>query len=362
MANITKRTWKNGKTTYRVLIRVKGHEPLTESFDRLTDAKKWAMLTETAVRTGRHLKEDETKRHTIAELVDRYIEEVLPRKPKSARVQGPQLMWWRKRLGAMALTDVTPFDLATCRDELGKELTPRGTPRSPASVVRYLAVLSHAFTIATKDWGWLENNPMLRVTKPKEPRGRVRYLTEDEKKKLLEACRQRNPALFPVVTLGIFTAMRKSEILGLRWQDLDFERRRILLDKTKNGDRRGVTMVDDVYDALVEWRDATKIIKPRGHVFPSKVVPQKAVDPRSSWETARDDAGLEDFHFHDLRHTAASYLAMVGASPTEISEILGHKTMSMVKRYAHISEGHSTSVLKRMAERFGEKKRKEEEE
>lgn len=369
MANINRRVWKNGKVTYRALVRVKGRPPQSASFDRLTDARQWASQIEADLRAGRHLENPQSTRRTVAELIDRYVAEVLPQKSSSSqRNQAQQLGWWHKRLGDVVLTELTPAIIAGCRDELAREKTPRGTRRAPASVKRYLMALSHALTLASKEWEWIPANPMEKVSKPREPAGRVRLLSEDERLRLLTECRKRNPALYPVVMTGLYTGMRLEEIMSLRWEQVDLERRRIYLsdpENVKNRERRQVPMVAPLVKALEEWRDRQRGIgkarvAPKAFVFPSEKVPGKPIDLRKPWETARAHAGLDNFRFHDTRHATASYLAMSGASLAEIAEVLGHKTLSMVKRYAHLTDSHTAEVMDRMAEKFGSVEAEEE--
>jgi integrase len=145
---------------------------------------------------------------------------------------------------------ITPVKISECRGQLLKGVTQRGTHRAPATVVRYLAALSNVLTTAANEWGWLEDSPMRKVTKPKEPRGRVRFLSEDttaphgetiegERNRLLKAGQaSTNPYLYPVVVLALSTGMRQGEIMGLTWDDVDLHRKRITLHETKNGERR----------------------------------------------------------------------------------------------------------------------------
>ena len=181
MANIQKRVSKDGKVTYRVQIRLKGYPTQTASFQRKTDASRWAQQVETAIREGRHFKTAESKKRTLSELIDKYIAQVLPTKPKSLEKQKAQLTWWKEQLGAYSLADITPAMIAEYRDRLLEEVTRRGTKRSNSTVVRYMAALSHAFTVAVREWGWIEDSPLRKVTKPKEPSGRVRFLDDDER-------------------------------------------------------------------------------------------------------------------------------------------------------------------------------------
>jgi len=358
MANIEKRTSKDGKISYRVKIRLKGFPIQSATFERLTDAKKWTQQTESAIREGRHFKTTEAKRHTLAELIDRYIKNVLPTKPKAIRKQTALLLRWRSEIGSHALIDVTPSMIAECRDKLASEITLRGKPRSPATVNRYMAALSIAFTTAVKEWGWLEDSPMRKVTKPKESRGRVRFLSDDERIRLLKACKESSSLyLYPVVVLALSTGMRQGEIMGLTWDTVDLNLGRAILHETKNGERRAVAIAGHALEVLKELNKVRRIdsnfLFPPKQNTPQKL--QKPIDLRTPWETAVKKAELQDFHFHDLRHSAASYLAMNGASLAEIAEVLGHKTLQMVKRYAHLSEGHTARVVASMNDKiFGD--------
>jgi len=358
MANIEKRVSKDGKNSYRVKIRLKGFPSQSATFERLTDAKKWTQQTESAIREGRHFKTTEAKRHTLAELIDRYCQDVLPAKPKALRKQTALLQRWKTEIGDHSLIDVTPSLIAECRDKLARETTLRGKPRSSATVNRYMAALSVAFTVAVKEWGWLEDSPMRKVTKPKEARGRVRFLSDDERMRLLKACKESsNHYLYPVVVLALSTGMRQGEIMNLTWDTVDLNQGRAILHETKNGERRAVAITGHALEVLKELNKVRRIdcnlLFPAKESRPQK--PQKSIDLRSPWEAAVKKAELEDFHFHDLRHSAASYLAMNGASLAEIAEVLGHKTLQMVKRYAHLSEGHTARVVASMNNKiFGE--------
>ena len=348
MPAIETRKTKDGRTVYRVKVRRKGSLTQTATFTRLTDARKWAQVTEAAVLEGRHFKVTEAKRHTLAEMIDRYVREVLPRKSKSSiYMQTQQLSWWKDQIGKRLLSDVTPALIAEHRDKLALG---DAEPRSNATVVRYMAALGHAFTIAVKEWGWLEGSPMRQVTKPKEPRGRVRFLSDDEREQLLEVCKSsQNRYIYLVVVLALSTGARKMEILSLTWKDVDFERRVITLHDTKNGERRVLPLAGHALELTRQFAEINRTSS--RFVFPSRNG-RKPFDIRRAWKAALRKADILDFRFHDLRHSAASYLAMNGASLAEISEVLGHKTLAMVKRYAHLSEAHTARVVARMNERI----------
>jgi integrase len=347
MAHIQERKTKDGKSHFRVQIRLKGYPITSGTFERRTDAKLWVQQTESAMREGRFFKTSESKKHTLSELVDRYIENVIPTKLRDKQTTTAQLRWWKKQIGHCLLSDLTPALIAEQRDILLKGLTPKGTVRSPSTVVRYLAALSHALTIAMKEWGWLEDSPMRKVTKPKEPRGRVRFLSELERTSLLEACREStNSYLYPVVVLALSTGMRQGEIMNLRFEDIDTFKGRITLHHTKNGERRSVPLRGLALQLIREMVIERK--QDIGLLFPSKEDINKPIDLRFPWEQALKKAAITDFRFHDCRHSCASYLLMNGASSAEIAEVLGHKTLAMVKRYSHLSEAHATHIVEKM--------------
>ncbi|MEC4747220.1 site-specific integrase [Methylomicrobium sp. Wu6] len=246
-----------------------------------------------------------------------------------------------------------PSLIVQCRDELATGITYRGTQRSPATVVRYMAALSHAFGVAVKEWQWLEDSPMRKVKKPKESRGRVRFLDDDERERFLIACKESSNAwLYPCVILALSTGMRQGELMGLRWPDVDLKVGAIILHETKNGERRRVPLSGLALELLHEHAKVRRL--DTDLLFPGNINAQKPIDLRSAFENALKRAEINDFHWHDLRHCTASYLAMNGASLAEIAEVLGHKTLAMVKRYAHLSDGHVSSVVAAMnAKIFG---------
>lgn len=348
MADITKRITKDGTTSYRVRIRLKGFPIQTATFTTKSRAKLWAQQTEAAMREGRHFKYAESKKHTLGDLIDRYIREVLPKKPKSQNKQTAQLNWWKQQLGKYLLADITPARIVECRTALETGQTCRGRQRSPATVVRYLAALSHAFTIAVKEWGWLDDTPMRKISKPKEPPGRVRYLTDEERQRLLPICREtKHPYLYTVVILALSTGMRHGEIMNLTWKDVDFQRQKIILHDTKNGEKRVVPLLGHALELIFELHDRRRMDSYL--LFPG-CNPQKPADLRTRWESALKKASIENFTFHDLRHSAASYLAMGKATPGELAAVLGHKTLAMVKRYAYFSDPHTANIVGQMNE------------
>jgi integrase len=351
VATIEERSTHGGKAHYRVTVRKKGAAPQRATFKTKTAAKRWATNIESAIDEARHFNSSEAKRRTVAELIDRYIAEVLPRK---SEVQQPrqrvQLEWWKEQIGHLTLAGVTPAVIAEARDLLAGEGEDSERRRSPATVNRYLAALSHAFTVAVREWGWMDSSPARKVTRFTEPAGRVRFLSDDERDRLLKACQgSAEPLLYPVVVLALSTGARRSEILSLRWPQVDLKRHAIRLEKTKNRERRSLPLAGHALRLLSELAKVRRI--DTDLVFPDRRSegPARLNGP---WDKAVKEARLEDFRFHDLRHSAASYLAMNGATLTEIADILGHKTLQMVKRYAHLTEQHTARVVEAMNKRI----------
>lgn len=352
MATIQERQGKKG-TTYTVTIRMKGLPPVTATFPRKSDAKRWAEETQSAMRSGKYFKTAEAKNHTLEELITKYEENLLPLRNRDRKTVEAQLLWWKSKLGKYVLADVTPQLVAESKDVLTKELNKHKRQRANATIVRYIASLSVCFTYAVKDLGWVEENPVLKVRKPGLPRGRVKNLTDEERHRLLDWCqfgenKSKNKYLYTVVVLALSTGARYNEIMNLKWADIDLERKRIHLEETKNGERRTIPLSSKALEEVNKLRKVRRIDTPL--LFPRKDG-KKPMDIRKHWEAAVEKAELTDFHFHDLRHSAASQLALNGASTLEIAHILGHKTLAMVKRYAHLTEQHTADILEKTNDR-----------
>ncbi|MCV6599599.1 MAG: site-specific integrase [Alphaproteobacteria bacterium] len=335
MPNITKRTSKSGKVSYRVLVRVKNFPTQSATLSSLTKAKTWASKVENEIRDGKYLSQIKAKEHTVAEMIDRYIENVLPNKPKVQYDWTFYLNEIKGLIGMYTLHEATLSVLVEMRDKIAKVKTRKGTLRSGSTVNKFLTALSSAYGYAVNEWEWLEVNPMLRVKKMKEAPPRIRFLDDNERKSLLDACKKaKNPYLYPAVVVALSTGARKMEILSLKWDDLDLGNNRAILYNTKNGEVRSIPIVyksEEVMRELYENRTSDKWI------FPSQD-DSKPFDITRSWRKAIKESGITNFRFHDLRHTAASYLLNNGVTLGQLAEILGHKTLQMVKRYAHLCD------------------------
>lgn len=347
MASIKERLDKEGRVHFQVQVRLKGCPHQTETFLRKTDAKRWAAEMETRLREGRFFKTVEAKKRTLRELIDKYLLDVLPHK-KSRKSQEAQLRRWQKELGHLYLCDVTSSVVAEKRDVLLREMTPRKKKRSPASVVRYLAILSHVFSFAIRELQWLDSNPVSNIRKPTEPRGRVRVLSSDERERLLNACKEsKNKHLYLIVILALFTGMRAAEILHLRWQDIDLKKGTIIVHQSKNNERRSIPLTGKALKLVRQYAESKKISF--SYLFASNRS-NRPVDIRTAWRYVLKRAKIENMRMHDCRHDFASNLLASGASTAQLAEVLGHRTLQMVKRYSHLCEGAARGVVSKMTE------------
>jgi integrase len=205
---------------------------------------------------------------------------------------------------------------------------------SAASINRPLAALRHLLRLAHEE-GRVVAVPKIRLEK--EPQGRLRWLTEDEISRLLAACtKSKNPELQAAVVIAINTGLRRSELLGLTWDRIDLTRGILRLEVTKSGKRREVPVNDACYRALVTLKPADS-----GRVFRTRNV-------RTAYENAVEAAKLDDVTFHTLRHTFASWATMRGVSLKELQELLGHSSLTMTMRYAHLAPDHLRSAVSRL--------------
>ncbi|MDD5008170.1 MAG: site-specific integrase [Syntrophorhabdaceae bacterium] len=238
-----------------------------------------------------------------------------------------------KYFGNKCLYEIAALSIEEFKNEQSKV-------SAPATVNRKLTCLKHLLKKAV-EWGKLGDNPARNIKLLRENNQRLRYLEKEEIKKLVDAC---SAHLRPIVIVGLNTGMRKSEILCLKWRDIDFEKGIIYLRDTKNGDNREVYLNELAKKALIAVRKHPNspyvFCGPNGKPY---------TNVRRSFFTALKKCGINDFHFHDLRHTFASQLVMAGIDLNTVRDLMGHKSIEMTLRYAHLSPDHK----KRAIEIFG---------
>lgn len=220
-------------------------------------------------------------------------------------------------------------------------------PLSPATVNRYHAALMALFTWAIKNRhaprAW--ENPARKIERMPERNQVVRFLTDAERERLLAACRESSwPRLYVLVLMAITTGARRGELLSLTWGHMDLERGIAHVEASKNDQPRALPLVPVVVEELRRFASE----RSEACVFPSR---GRLTVPRafeSSWLSALKVAGIKRFRFHDLRHTCASYLAQNGASLLEIADVMGHRQLAMVKRYAHLTTDTKAKLVNRV--------------
>ncbi len=210
----------------------------------------------------------------------------------------------------------------------------------PSTVNRDLQVLKRMFNLAIA-WGNARENPVKLVKFFKEPTGRVKYLTCEQYEKVLEACR---PHLRPLIVAAVHTGLRLGNLLRLRWCDVDFENGYANILKTKNDVPRHLALNNNVIEALLPIKLKNKewvFTNEEGEHLPSRT---------AQWQfgQALEACGIQEFRFHDLRHTCASWLAMAGENQEVIKEILGHKDIRMTDRYTHLMPGRTKTAVKKL--------------
>ena len=340
-------TKKDGSTTYHAEVRRKSAQTLRKACRTLTEAKNWVRATESAILEGKVPQETKVRKYTVNDLIEQYKMVYLINYPKRIDTQGYQLKWWSEHYGQKLLSDITPSLLAEAKALLKNEYTPRKTLRSGSTVNRYFATLSKAFSLASKEWEWVSDNPFRKVSKLPEHKGRTRFLSKEELHTLLDACKaHKNPNLYGMVLMAASLGMRFGEIADLKWKNIDFENRLITLEITKNQDIRVLPMPNQIYSFLQSKRLSND---DEGYVFPSKDPSKRHPHSmiRKSFQSVIKQLGLSDIVFHSLRHTAASHLAMSGATQSELMEVLGHRSPVMTRRYAHFNKEHLAKLLQR---------------
>ena len=313
------------RNRWQAQVRRRGVPPRAKSFDKRSDAERWARdLEAEADRSGWVADTRLAERTTLGELLARYRDEITPTK-RSASTERARLEGMiRRDISCRVIAKLTSAHLASYRDERLQSV-------APATVVRELNTIAHALKIAQREWGvFLPRNPAELVRRPKVANGRTRRLEAGEEQRLLDGCDQgRTRLLRPLLILAIETAMRRGELLGLRWSDVDLQRRTVHLEQTKNGDSRDVPLSTRATRELEQLATDPKR-------QPERVFPMSPNSVRLAFERLRVRAGLTGLRLHDLRHEAVSRLFERGLNVAEVAAISGHKELRMLARYTHL--------------------------
>lgn len=327
MAQIRKR----GPSQYQARVRLQGYPEQTRTFQTKQDAVSWANERERLVLIGLASTIREADRLTLNDALARYSKEITPWKKGAKQELARIRRWQRSPLAQLTVPNIRGVDLAQYRDSRLKDGI------GPNTVRLELAVISHLYEVARKDWG-LETltNPAKAIRKPKLPRGRDRRLHDGEENLLLDYCDKTNSKILKtVIVLAIETAMRRGEIVGLSWLDIDMSARMIYLRDTKNGESRVVPLSIRAVGTL---RSLT--YDPQG-----RLIPLHGDNISKAFNDACVACGISGLRLHDLRHEATSRLFEKGFNMMEVATITGHKSLSMLKRYTHL---RPSSLLARL--------------
>jgi len=342
MATIRER----GPYQWQAQVIRKGQSSQYKTFNNKADAEKWARQVEAEMDRGVFVSRKEAENTTLSEALDRYLREITIHK-KNQRSEKIYAETWKKAFGVRSLASIFQSDIAKYRDERLKAV-------SPNMVRLELALLSHLFTIAIKEWGMSGLvNPVQQIRKPKLPKGRERRLKPGELERILNA--SGSSFLGSIVRFALETGMRRSEIAGISWNQVDMKKQTVTLLETKNGEKRFVPLSSEALRILsalprridgkvwgVEEQSITRAFEravSRARLAYEKECEEKGQNP--------DPGYLVDLTFHDLRHEATSrfFESEAGFNVMEVAAITGHKTLQMLKRYTHLK---AEDLAKRM--------------
>ncbi len=319
MAQIAKR----GKGQWRARVRRDGYPEQSKSFTSNEAAKQWAMEIETEMNRGTFVSRAESESTLLGEALGRYMREVTPRKKGKVRETARIKVWMAHPLAMRTLAAVRGSDLATYRD------AQREAGKADATIRLNLVIISHLFEIARKEWG-MENltNPCRNITMPKGSRQRDRRLEEGEELRLIEALndRCRNIYIVPLMLFALETGTRRTELVKLRWENINIAKRTAKILDSKNKEDREIPLSSAAVNLLNGLPRSLS-----GRVF---VVSADAATRAITAATRK--AGIADFRLHDLRHEATSRLFEKGLNQMEAASVTGHKTLQMLKRYTHL--------------------------
>jgi integrase len=360
MPTIRERKKKNGERAFQVQVRMTGFPARTGSFATRRAAERWARAIEVEMDEGRHFRTTEARRRSLAAAIDKYLLVELPKKA-DPQMHRACLTWWKDQIGDLTLAQITAPVIVEYRDRLkatpysrakpnAKRTTlkegeqPKTFARSNGSVNRHLSALSHLFTVARKEWHWVTFNPLDQVEKLPERKRPVRALSDDERTRLLEMT-ARDATLHTLVVLALTTAARAGELLALVWRDVDLVAGRLLFPDTKADEPRVVWIHGEALRLLKE-RAERHGRDDEARVFTA--VGGGQYDYAKPFKSALADAKIKSFTFHNLRASAATYLAMAGASEREIKAVGGWRS-NAVDRYIKNAAIDTRAAMQQLA-------------
>ncbi len=333
MPSFQKRKYGDGSTSFLAWVRVKPFKPVSKSFGTKPEAAAWAETLEQELKQQR--KQGEARKDltslTVKGLIDEFLADPETKQLKYFPDLESLLAWWSNHCGGDKALGFGTLKLRESRDLLRNG-------RKPATVNRYLSAMRSA-------WNWARAAGLVPQEKVwptrlllTEPRERVRFLTDAELAAVMGAAEKHSPFMHAAVLTSVATGLRMGELLRLEWKDLDFEKQTVTVLVSKNKRRRAVHLPEPAIESL-------RALKKNGVVGLTRVFLKDDGKPANRfyldyhWRSVHRGAGLVDFHWHDLRHSCASYLAQNGSTLVEIGSVLGHSSPTITAKYAHLVAG-----------------------
>ena len=344
---------------YKALVRIKGFSTKCKYFTKKTEAKLWANTIETAMKNGTYrdtdipVLEGGTTIKTMSDLITYFRDNEAIDRYSYPEKYNIMYKWWIDKIGHLKCSELTSSVLADCKRSLISEdcIKPlKGQKhRSNSTINKYLMALSAVITFGIKEYKLWDKNPMHDVEKRKLPDMRTRFLSEDEIKLLKSGARIKSYKLYVFIMIALTTGGRYAEILNLQVENIDFKNMRIHYLNTKNNTNRGVPVSKIL---LIKIKALMKVSEIKtGYLFLNKKK-TKLIYMKGAFESLIKELQIKDFRFHDLRHTAASYLLMGGATIIELMEIFGWTSQNMTRRYAHLTETHTANLVNKVSNRM----------
>lgn len=345
MATLRKHRAKAGTVSFTATVRVKPYKSASRTFPSRGDARSWALDLERELKKQRDrggLRRDVAKM-TIAQLAREFLEDPETQALRTHSSLERLLGWWVVHYGAQRVMGLNVLMLREARDTL-RPGRAAGTVNRYVSAMRSCWNWGRAAGLVPQDQLWPSR---LMLT---EPKGRTRYLNDEELGALLAAAAAHSPTMHAAVLVSLGCGIRQSELRRLRWTDVDLDKHRLRVLLTKNNESRSVYVPGSVVDAL-------RVLK-RAPVVGQHVIADEKGQPVDKfwliyrWRVIRAAAGLADFRWHDMRHSCASFLAQQGANLLEIGSVLGHRSPAVTSRYAHLVQGAPVTGQTRLDEKF----------
>lgn len=328
MATISKRVTATGKVTYQAKCRRKGYPVQSKTFANKSDAVTWARRIEREFDTGEATGMLDKAAHsdtTIGDILKRFRNDVLPTLRGGAVDTVRIDRWLEQKWTDTKVLEFSPSILSKFRDDRMKKV-------SNGTVLRELNIINAAMNRARRDWGIPV--PQVSISKPKAPAARDRRLKAGELERLMNGCeKSTNKHLRPAILLAIETAARQGELLSLKWAHVDLDARVARFPITKNGTPRTIPLSSRAIEVLKELKKD----EPGKHKCAGHVLWRYAIDRdylKHAWARLTKRVGIEGLRFHDLRREGVSRMLEKGLNIVEVSQVSGHKTLSMLQRYA----------------------------